>query len=293
MEEPRRVRGDAPVRARVSRPRARSTACASIIPTACSIRPSTSRACRTATPRAPGSSARRDPRLARSTSWSRRSPRRTSDVPSDWRVHGTTGYRFADVVNGLFVDTDGERGASTRTWRAFTRERRRTFGEIALPEASARSCAPALAAELHRARERPCCASPSGDRRTRDYTLNSLRHALAEIAACFPVYRTYVVDARRRRTDRYIDWAVAHARRRSPLADLSVFDFVRSDCCATSRPTRRRPSRRPRCGASRGASSSSRAPVDRQGRRGHRVLPSINRLVVAERGRRRSATTSA
>ena len=30
------------------------------------------------------------------------------------------------------------------------------------------------------------------DRRTRDHTLNSLRQALAEIVACFPVYRTYV-----------------------------------------------------------------------------------------------------
>ncbi len=33
------------------------------------------------------------------------------------------------------------------------------------------------------------------DRRTRDYTLNTLRRALAEVAACMPVYRTYIIDA--------------------------------------------------------------------------------------------------
>ena len=38
------------------------------------------------------------------------------------------------------------------------------------------------------------------DRRTRDYSFNALRDALAEVAACMPVYRTYVVDAPRRRT---------------------------------------------------------------------------------------------
>ena len=30
------------------------------------------------------------------------------------------------------------------------------------------------------------------DRRTRDFTLNSLREVLREVVACFPIYRTYV-----------------------------------------------------------------------------------------------------
>ena len=34
----------------------------------------------------------------------------------------------------------------------------------------------------------------SGNRRTRDYTLNNLSDALEEVVACFPVYRTYVTD---------------------------------------------------------------------------------------------------
>jgi (1->4)-alpha-D-glucan 1-alpha-D-glucosylmutase len=64
------------------------------------------------------------------------------------------------------------------------------------------------------------------DRRTRDYTFNNLRSALAEVVACFPVYRTYIVDTPSAQDRRYIEWAVAQARRRSRAADTTVFEFV-------------------------------------------------------------------
>jgi (1->4)-alpha-D-glucan 1-alpha-D-glucosylmutase len=68
-------------------------------------------------------------------------------------------------------------------------------------------------------------------RYTRDFTQNSLHHALTEIIACFPVYRSYI-----RRTqpsvspdDRLnINAAVRAARRRNPTQDASVFDFIGS-----------------------------------------------------------------
>ncbi len=67
------------------------------------------------------------------------------------------------------------------------------------------------------------------DRRTRDFTFNALREALAETVAWFPVYRTYVsaegVSAQDRR---YIDWAVSRARRATRFADPTIFDFVRA-----------------------------------------------------------------
>jgi len=64
------------------------------------------------------------------------------------------------------------------------------------------------------------------DRRTRDFTLNTLRGALTEIIACFPVYRTYVTDKAAPQDRRFIEWAVARAKRRSRAADTSIFDFV-------------------------------------------------------------------
>src|SRR5262249_29979999 len=67
-------------------------------------------------------------------------------------------------------------------------------------------------------------------RRTRDFTLLALSRALVEYVACLPIYRTYVegseagdVDARDRR---YIDQAVARAKRRTPALYRSVYDFL-------------------------------------------------------------------
>jgi (1->4)-alpha-D-glucan 1-alpha-D-glucosylmutase len=54
-----------------------------------------------------------------------------------------------------------------------------------------------------------------------------LRQALAEVIACFPVYRTYVAEGVSNEDRRYIDWALASAKRRGAATELAVFDFVR------------------------------------------------------------------
>jgi (1->4)-alpha-D-glucan 1-alpha-D-glucosylmutase len=68
------------------------------------------------------------------------------------------------------------------------------------------------------------------DRRSRDFTLNSLTHAIREIIACFPVYRTYIDDAAEgvmQRDRQYIEYAVRRAKQRNPALSSVVFDFVR------------------------------------------------------------------
>jgi (1->4)-alpha-D-glucan 1-alpha-D-glucosylmutase len=70
-------------------------------------------------------------------------------------------------------------------------------------------------------------------RYSRDFTLNSLHEVLSEIIACFPVYRTYV---RPHQDDGYvgdrdrgaIETAIRAAKRRNPVINESLFDFVRS-----------------------------------------------------------------
>jgi (1->4)-alpha-D-glucan 1-alpha-D-glucosylmutase len=49
-------------------------------------------------------------------------------LPSDWPVHGTTGYEFCNQVTGLLVDSSADL-AFTRFYREFTRELQ-TFAEI-------------------------------------------------------------------------------------------------------------------------------------------------------------------
>jgi (1->4)-alpha-D-glucan 1-alpha-D-glucosylmutase len=67
-----------------------------------------------------------------------------------------------------------------------------------------------------------------GHRRSRDFTLNSLREVLGEVVACFPVYRTYVnTDGWTQSDRRVIETAVRRARKRNPALEPSAWDFLR------------------------------------------------------------------
>ncbi|HZM33683.1 MAG TPA: malto-oligosyltrehalose synthase [Burkholderiales bacterium] len=143
----------------------------------------------------------------------------------NWPVHGTTGYRFANVLTGVFIDAGAE-ARFDRVYRRFIGEAG-SFAHIAYMSRWL-IMSTTLAAELNMLASW-LARIAAGNRRTRDYTASGLRLAIGEIAARFPVYRTYVTregiaDADRR----YIDWAVGAARRASRAADPSVLDFVRS-----------------------------------------------------------------
>ncbi|MBC8023258.1 MAG: malto-oligosyltrehalose synthase, partial [Burkholderiales bacterium] len=145
------------------------------------------------------------------------------NLPEDWAVHGTTGYRFANVVNGLFVDTAAE-SRMTRTYHAFIGNET-PFAEVA--RLSKRLILrTALASELTVLASR-LTRIARADRNTRDFTFTTLRDGLAEVIAAFPVYRTYIDDELHGEDRRYIEWAVGKARFESYAADASVFEFIR------------------------------------------------------------------
>lgn len=147
-------------------------------------------------------------------------------LPPDWPIFGTTGYGFANLVNGLFVDGGNERRMD-RIHAAFIGEQQ-DFAAIAY-RAKRVIMGSALAGELN-VLAKQLSRIAQADRNTCDFTSNGLRAALREIVACFPVYRTYVTTGQVAGDDnsRYIDWAVAVARKGSRQADVSVFDFVRA-----------------------------------------------------------------
>jgi (1->4)-alpha-D-glucan 1-alpha-D-glucosylmutase len=146
-------------------------------------------------------------------------------LAEDWPVHGTTGYRFANILTGLFVDASAE-ARFDRVYRRFTGERR-SYEELAY-DSRMLVMHTTLAADLNLLANR-LARIAAGNRRTRDYTANGLRQALAEVAAHFPVYRTYVTARGVSATDRrHIDWAVRAAQHASRIADPSVFDFLKS-----------------------------------------------------------------
>lgn len=141
----------------------------------------------------------------------------------DWAVDGTTGYEFATLVGGLFVDPAAD-GPMTEAYARFT-GRSVPFEEV-VRAAKLRIMETEMASELHvlaRAAGRIC----RSHWRTADFTVNVLHAAIRAVVAEFPVYRTYVDAAGCAETDRRdIDWAVARARRAAPLLDPSVFDVL-------------------------------------------------------------------
>jgi (1->4)-alpha-D-glucan 1-alpha-D-glucosylmutase len=145
-------------------------------------------------------------------------------LPRGWRVAGTTGYDYLNELNGVFV----ARAEAKRMRRAYVKLTGlgEAFGDVRydckrlIMETSMASELNVLAHALERIAE--------GNRRSRDFTLDSLRDALTEVIACFPVYRTYVDEHGWTPEDRaVVERAIARARRRNPAMEASLFDFFR------------------------------------------------------------------
>jgi len=144
-----------------------------------------------------------------------------------WAIHGTTGYGFLNFLNGVFVDSS-KRRAFRRLYQSFTGWSQ-AYDDLVyeskklILQVSMSSELNVLARKLDRISEQ--------HRWSRDFTLESLRDALREVLACFPVYRTYIrshqtqVDPEDRR---HIVAAVRQARRRNPAMSGSVFEFLQS-----------------------------------------------------------------
>ncbi|MEO8358785.1 MAG: malto-oligosyltrehalose synthase [Vicinamibacteria bacterium] len=159
-------------------------------------------------------------------------PASHEDVPTGWSIHGTTGYRFANLANGLLIDRAAG-GRLEQIFRAFTGVRD-TFAEISragkreIMRSSLASEMTLLSTELVRIAR--------GSRQTRDYTLNALRRALASVTACLPVYRTYVSGGASEQDIKYINLAVREAEELSGDLDLSVFGFLRRTLLGQAEP---------------------------------------------------------
>jgi (1->4)-alpha-D-glucan 1-alpha-D-glucosylmutase len=142
-----------------------------------------------------------------------------------WPVAGTTGYDFLNQVNALLLHHGGGH-ALTRAYERFIR-REVDYDEL-VHDCKRLIVHTLLGSELNvLAREFDRIAQRQW--RTRDYTLETLRATLVEIAACFPVYRTYVARRGASAEDRRdIAWAVSQARRRWRGLGREALDFVES-----------------------------------------------------------------
>jgi (1->4)-alpha-D-glucan 1-alpha-D-glucosylmutase len=144
-----------------------------------------------------------------------------------WPVTGTTGYEYLNSLNGVFIDPRGRLPLE----ELYTRVTglRQSFPDVVYQskklvlQVAMSSELTVLSRKLHRISEQ--------HRYSRDFTLNSLQDALAEVIACFPVYRSYVrvVENHVRPDDRrYISTAIHRAKRRNPATSESLFEFIAS-----------------------------------------------------------------
>jgi len=145
-------------------------------------------------------------------------------LPDSWPVFDTTGYDFANQVNGLFVDTSNAKTFETLYTRFMNH--RVDFPEVVYDKkklvmlVAMSSEINTLGHYLNRLSEQ--------NRHTRDFTLNSLIKSIVEVIAYFPVYRTYINSFEVIERDcQYIESAVGKAKRKNPAISTSIFDFIR------------------------------------------------------------------
>src|SRR5213080_2907500 len=143
----------------------------------------------------------------------------------DWRVHGTTGYDFANQVTQLLVDSSAE-AAITKTFHRFINHSM-PFGhllyakKLQVMKLALANDVDVLGNMLDRLSER--------SRWYRDFTLEALSRTVRETISCFPVYRTYLAPGQPvSEEDREIvERAISGAKRRNPAMDESIFNFLR------------------------------------------------------------------
>ncbi|TME50119.1 MAG: malto-oligosyltrehalose synthase [Chloroflexi bacterium] len=146
------------------------------------------------------------------------------ELPESFPVQGTTGYDFISIVDGVFVNTENE-PAMTALYHAFTGE---TQPYIEVARTSKHEIiAGDLDPDLRRlaALMSEICES---DRRHRDRTHREVREAVAEVAAGFRVYRTYVTTgAGASEQDRaQVAHAIEEASRRRPDIDHELLALI-------------------------------------------------------------------
>ncbi len=149
---------------------------------------------------------------------------RNEQLPEAWKVEGTVGYDYLNVLNGLFIQQSNEQAfdaiyteflGETIDFEECVYQSKKLFTLYEMV-----SEVEALGLQLDRLSEQSCSF--------RDFTRHDLTKALAEVIACFPVYRTYIAPEGRvsKRDRHYLSWAIEKAKSHAHDLDPSIFDFL-------------------------------------------------------------------
>lgn len=144
---------------------------------------------------------------------------------ASWPIDGTTGYDFLNICNRVLVNSEGL-NEITEIYEKFTGE---SLDFDALVHAKKLAVQhEALGSDVNRLAHLfvEICET---NRDRRDYTRAEIRRAIREVAACFAIYRTYVVPQRNEVTEEdrnAISNAVSIAKACRADLDPELFDFI-------------------------------------------------------------------
>jgi (1->4)-alpha-D-glucan 1-alpha-D-glucosylmutase len=144
----------------------------------------------------------------------------------EWPIEGTTGYDFMNVAMGLLVHNGGLKRLGEH-YATFTGDI--TEFPVLAHDKKIAVTQEALGSDVNRLTSLfvDVCES---HRDQRDFTMAEIRRAIREVAACFSVYRTYVVPERNEILDedrRRIERATDCAKSNRLDIDGGLFDFMR------------------------------------------------------------------
>lgn len=148
----------------------------------------------------------------------------SEELPSQWKIQGTSGYEFLNYVSGLFCDRSNEE-IFDRIYARFTGNNL-PYEEIVVEkkhliiEKNLAGDVDNLGQKLKRI--------ASQTRKGSDFTTYGLKEALAEFLAQFPVYRTYIEDSQVSECDRhYIIDTITKTKQQLPRL-VKELDFLQA-----------------------------------------------------------------
>lgn len=152
------------------------------------------------------------------------------ELRSDWPVEGSTGYEFISACNSLLVKPDSYE--ALKKLNAEFSGQEESIEEV-VDQSKVLVLNDLLQSELNRLASLfvNIC---EGKRSHRDFSRAELHDALAAVARCFSVYRTYVVPGQaylHPDDKKYIAKAVACAKEKHPDLDAELLDFLQNILC--------------------------------------------------------------
>ncbi len=143
----------------------------------------------------------------------------------DWPVEGTSGYDFLNVCNAVLVEPDGLAKLTT-IYREFTNQPT-DFEAIAF-EKKINVAKETLASDVNRLANLFVTICEL-NRDFRDFTRADIRRAIRNVAACYQVYRTYIVADRHEIADEdrfRLRQAIDEVQQRRPDIDNCLLEFI-------------------------------------------------------------------